>query len=77
MALILEQTKLLWIPCDDHMWILVENISEDIEKGTVTVKLDDNSEKVYQRKLAAEYDSSHILDLDNLCDMNSLHEVIK
>lgn len=69
--------KLLWVPCNDHIWILGEIISQDTQKGNVTVKLSDNSEQVYQRTLTADYDPSHIIDMDNLCDMNSLHEVNK
>lgn len=75
--------RVVWIPHKDFEWILGEILEDKgdsyliLEKYLKTIKLSASTEPqtiLIKKDAVVEFDPSHIDDLDDLCQMNNLHE---
>jgi len=65
----------VWIPTESNSWELAKWLGEDLATGMVTVEVEGTKAHLTLNKTQThQLDPSHLLDLDDLCQMNNLHE---
>ena len=75
-----ETSFCLWVPLQKDKetieWVLANKVEEDLDKGMYVVETISKPTTRFhvEKSSTCELDPSHLLDLDNLCTMNNLHE---
>ena len=67
-----HQTNQIWVPSTEEVWELAEVLLHDGD--TIRVKRVDSSEAEFKTTDVHPADPSHLIDEDDLCKVNNLHE---
>lgn len=70
---------MLWVPHEEHVFVAAHALNTDrlhdlSHLDSVNVEWENGEEISFPKASTHPVDPSHLLDLDDLCDMNSLHE---
>ncbi len=64
----------VWIAHPEKVWDLVQIVHRDVSQRQATVATREGAEKAVPESQLIPFDMSHTAELDDLCDMNNLHE---
>ncbi len=72
---VLTSSLQLWVPHPTEEWSLAFFLQDDAaSKGYMVENIDGTSRQTVDKGKTCVLDASHLIDLDNLCSMNNLHE---
>ena len=66
--------KQVWVPQDTTVFEIASIIEEDLDLNQISCQLSSGVVQNFSRAQTHAVDPTHLLDLDDLCFMNNLHE---
>jgi hypothetical protein len=70
-------SRYVWVPDKEEEWVLAHLVREEDDKLICVETLDEaKTRSTISKHASCGLDPTHQMDLDNLCQMNNLHEAV-